>query len=142
MVKNLSTNSYNVNGNPSIVLYVRTVMRVNKKNPSNVAMGERIKLARETAGLTQEKLAEAVGVSIQYISDLERGVVGTSIPMLTRICTTLHISSDFILFGSFDTSNLSNVTHKLSSLSTEQLKILERGIDVLIVALNYETKKE
>ena len=80
------------------MLYVRTVMRVNKKNPSNVAMGERIKLARETAGLTQEKLAEAVGMS--------------------------------------------NVTHKLSSLSTEQLKILERGIDVMIVALKYETKKE
>ena len=115
---------------------------MNKKNPSNVAMGERIKLARETAGLTQEKLAEAVGVSIQYISDLERGVVGTSIPTLTRICTTLYISSDFILFGSLDTLDLSNVTHKLSSLSNEQLKILERGIDVMIVALQYETKKE
>ena len=39
----------------------------------NIQIGERIRTAREVAGFTQERLAEAIDVSTQYISDLERG---------------------------------------------------------------------
>ena len=37
----------------------------------NVCMGERIRQARNAAGYTQEKLAEMIDVTIQYISDLD-----------------------------------------------------------------------
>lgn len=72
-------------------------MRVKKE--INIQIGEQIKTAREQAKLTQEQLAERVDVSPQYISDLERGVVGISIPTLKRVCITLGVSSDQILFG-------------------------------------------
>ena len=72
-------------------------MRVKKE--INIQIGEQIKSAREQAKLTQEQLAERVDVSPQYISDLERGVVGISIPTLKRVCITLGVSSDQILFG-------------------------------------------
>lgn len=39
----------------------------------NVQIGERCRKAREAAGYTQERLAEAVGKSTQFISDTERG---------------------------------------------------------------------
>lgn len=45
-------------------------MRVKKE--INIQIGERIKAARELCGYTQEQLAEAIEVSPQYISDLER----------------------------------------------------------------------
>ena len=47
-----------------------------EKKQLNIEIGERIKDAREQKGRTQEWLAEQIGVSPQYISDLERGVVG------------------------------------------------------------------
>ena len=72
-------------------------MRVKKE--INIQIGEQIKTAREQAKLTQEQLAERVDVSPQYISDLERGVVGISIPTLKRVCITLGVSSDQSLFG-------------------------------------------
>ena len=72
-------------------------MRVKKE--INIQIGEQIKTAREQAKLTQEQLAERVDVSPQYISDLERGVVGISIPTLKRVCITLGVSSDQIHFG-------------------------------------------
>ena len=50
-----------------------------------IKIGERIKHSREIAGYTQEKLADLTDVSIQYISDLERGIVGTSIPKIEFI---------------------------------------------------------
>ena len=65
----------------------------------NIQIGERVKISRESAGLTQEKLAEYVDVSIQYISDLERGVVGASLKTMIKICTVLKVSSDYILMG-------------------------------------------
>ena len=70
-----------------------------QKKQINIESGERIKLAREDAGFTQEQLAEQVEVSPQYVSDLERGVVGVSIATLKRICISLHVSSDQLLFG-------------------------------------------
>ena len=72
-------------------------MRVRKE--LNICIGERVRQARNAAGYTQEKLAEKLDVTIQYVSDLERGVVGTSIPTLVRICESLSVSSDFLLMG-------------------------------------------
>lgn len=70
-----------------------------EKKEINIQIGEQIRLAREQAKLTQEQFAERIDVSPQYISDLERGVVGISIPTLKRACVTLGVSSDQILFG-------------------------------------------
>lgn len=62
-------------------------------------IGLRIKAARRTAGLTQEALAESIGATPQYLSDLERGKVGTSITTLIKICIYTDASADYLLFG-------------------------------------------
>ena len=69
---------------------------------SNYYIGANIRTARMRADLTQEKMSELIGVTPQYLSDLERGLVGTSIATLIRICNELNVSADFILFGSSD----------------------------------------
>ena len=51
-----------------------------EKKEINIQIGEQVRIAREQAKLTQEQFAERIEVSPQYISDLERGVVGISIP--------------------------------------------------------------
>ena len=45
--------------------------------------GERIRQGRETKGLTQEELAEVVGVSRQAVSKWEKG---TSDPSTSNLC--------------------------------------------------------
>ena len=45
-------------------------------------IGSNIRTARKRADLTQEELSERLGVTPQYLSDLERGLVGTSISTL------------------------------------------------------------
>lgn len=52
----------------------------------------RIKTLREQRGLTQEQLAEAVGVKQAYISRLERGLSEPSLPVLRAIASTLHVN--------------------------------------------------
>lgn len=107
-----------------------------EKKQINIQIGSRIKIAREAAGYTQERFAELIDVSVQYTSDLERGVVGTSIPTLVKICETLHVSSDYLLFGRADEPDdeAARILSLLESLSPEQLSIAHSSIRLLLDA--------
>ncbi|MBQ9032137.1 MAG: helix-turn-helix transcriptional regulator [Parasporobacterium sp.] len=101
----------------------------------NIDIGSRIKKSREIAGLTQERLADLIDVSVQYISDLERGVVGASLSTIIRICETLHVSADFILMGREPQGSASSEYSRLDYLSSEQKEVIHRGINVLMDAM-------
>ena len=108
-------------------------MRIKKE--INIQIGEQIKLAREQARLTQEQFAERIEVSPQYISDLERGVVGVSIATLKRICIVLGVSSDQILFGSITEDRAAAIAKKCKTLSDQQYRILLDIISKYVEAL-------
>ncbi len=106
----------------------------------NVQIGRRIQEAREISGYTQEKLADKVDVSTQYISDLERGVVGTSVPTLIKICNTLCISSDYILMGKNEQNDISGILSRLQHLSKDEINIVENSINLMIEAFQSREK--
>ena len=108
-------------------------MRVKKE--INIQIGEQIKRAREKAMLTQEQFAERIDVSPQYVSDLERGVVGVSIATLKRVCTVLSVSSDQILF-SLETENRAvAIAKKCESLSENQYMLLSDSVSKFVEAV-------
>lgn len=113
-------------------------MRVKKE--INIQIGERIKAAREQAGRTQEQLAEAIEVSPQYVSDLERGVVGISIPTLKRLFTCLGVSSDQILFDRQTEAYAAAIGEKCRSLSESQFRMVLDIIDRVLSAVEEERK--
>lgn len=51
--------------------------------------------ARMREGVTQEDLAERIGVTSHYISDLEQGLAGTSISTLMKISRELNVTADY-----------------------------------------------
>ena len=106
-----------------------------EKKQVNIEIGEQVRLARESARLTQEQLAERIDVSPQFVSDMERGVVGISIPTLKRICTTLCVSSDQILFAA-GTDPSTAMLSKCSTLTLEQLTLLSEIIDRYVAAIH------
>lgn len=55
-------------------------------------IGARIRDARKAAGMTQEQLAEAAGLSTGYISQLECDVKHARIESLLRITAVLNVS--------------------------------------------------
>lgn len=100
----------------------------------NIHIGERIRQAREKTGYTQERLADKIDVSVQYVSDLERGVVGTSIPTLIKICHSLSVSSDFILMGHNADIEPLDISIRLKSLSLQERKLMEENINLMLEA--------
>jgi transcriptional regulator with XRE-family HTH domain len=53
------------------------------------ALGERIRAARERAGVKQDQLAQAVGLSRTSITNIERGRQGVQAHLLVRIAAVL-----------------------------------------------------
>lgn len=106
-----------------------------EKKEINVQIGEQVKQAREAARMTQEQLAECIDVSPQYISDLERGVVGISIPTLKRLCEKLSVSSDRILFGCTQEHDFTPVAARCNLLSKHQFTLLVEIVDRFIQAV-------
>ena len=66
------------------------------------SLGQRIREARLSAGLTQSALAEKADVSTNHISAIERGASDTKTEHFAKIVQALGVSADFLLFG--DTS--------------------------------------
>ena len=81
-----------------------------KKNEQNIKFGNKLKLARETLGLTQEKVAEYLGLGSRYISDIERNKTKGSIDTLIKLCNIYNITpndllSEYIYFN-LETNNI------------------------------------
>ena len=105
-----------------------------EKKPINIEIGQRIKQSREAAGLTQEALAEKVGLGVKHISAIECGAVGVSLNTIITICKVLAISSDALLLDSISKNDVSAMAARLERLSPKQYKIAEDVLNKLIEA--------
>lgn len=56
------------------------------------ALGARIKTLRKQRGWSQEQLAERVGISTQYVSNIERGKENPTLDLLLRLADGLAVS--------------------------------------------------
>lgn len=62
-----------------------------------IAIGQRIKQAREIAHLSQEALGNAVHCTTQHISAIERGIKVPRMDTFLNIANTLGVSADLLL---------------------------------------------
>ena len=107
-----------------------------EKKEINIQIGEQVRIAREQAKMTQEMLAEKIDVSPQYISDLERGVVGIALPTLKKLCCALGVASDQILFGTQSQERGIILSNACNTLSEEQFALLLEMVNCYVKAVN------
>ncbi len=62
-------------------------------------IGNRIRQMRRARGLTQEQLAETLGISDRYIRDLEKGRRMGSVDLLTDFADFFGVSLDYLVLG-------------------------------------------
>ena len=60
-------------------------------------LGSRIRQARLERNMSQIDLAEACGISVPYVSDIERGKKCFSVDILLRLAQALQVSTDWLL---------------------------------------------
>lgn len=63
---------------------------------AQIELGLRIKMLRTEKGLTQEKLAEALEISLEHIGKIERGKRTPSLDLVIAMSKFFHTSTDYI----------------------------------------------
>lgn len=67
--------------------------------------GSRVRAARRQQSLTQERLAEKVGISASFLGHIERGTRVASLETLVDLCNALNVAPEYLLrasLGSYD----------------------------------------
>ncbi|HXF72483.1 MAG TPA: helix-turn-helix transcriptional regulator [Actinomycetota bacterium] len=65
----------------------------------DLTLGQRLKVARQRAGLSQQALAEAVSIGTRTLVDYEADRRPIPSDVLHRICQHLEVSADWLLWG-------------------------------------------
>ena len=94
-------------------------------------MGQRIMVRRKALRMTQEEMAEKLGVSTQMISNLELGKKAIRPDNLVRVCEVLELSADFVLTGTNTKTAVDAVAEKLVQLTAEELRMVSDMIDYM-----------
>lgn len=90
-------------------------------------IGKRIKQCREQIGLTQDQLAEKLGVATNYISTIERGAAFPRCEKLIAIINGLETSADAIFCDVIDHTaeyRASILSQRLQALPLSDQKII------------------
>lgn len=94
-------------------------------------MGKRIAQRRKELHLTQEQLAEKMGVSLQTISCIEFGKKAVRPENLANLCTYLNVTADYILYGRRNEQQMNDTVLKLSALGQEEYQVVQTMIELL-----------
>lgn len=98
-------------------------------------MGNRIYMRRKQLYLTQEELADKAGIGAQTVSTAELGKKALRPENIVRLASAMNVSTDYLLIGTINSSDLSILSNKLSTLTPKQYRHLESIIDSFIAAL-------
>lgn len=63
-------------------------------------LGSRIRKVRRQKSLTQEYLAEQIGISASFLGHIERGTRVASLETLVALCNALHVAPEYLLRAS------------------------------------------
>lgn len=90
----------------------------------------RIRREREILGLTQDRMAEKLGLSADNYKKIEEGINGMSMQSLRSIRNALNVSYDYLLDGQQET--LEQIARQVNALSrAEQMALLIRIVSNL-----------
>ena len=98
------------------------------------SIGQKVKKIRLSKGVTQEELAEAVGVGVTHISHLETGSSSVSLKVFLEIVNYLECSADELLCKEIKTAR-PIVDHWLVDLVDDcdqtEIKIISDAVTAL-----------
>ncbi len=79
-------------------------------SPQNETIGYRIAKYRKLRGMTQQELAEAIGIERILVSDYERGRIRLYDEMLGRFSIALKVTADTLLGIENDSAQVPNIS--------------------------------
>ncbi|EFC4679005.1 helix-turn-helix transcriptional regulator [Escherichia coli] len=103
---------------------------------SSMPLSERLITLRRERNLSQQAMADAIGIHANSWKKYETGQAQPSIDVLKKIATSLHVSTDFLLFDEHErvpTDELSLQFEAISQLPEEEQSVVREVLESLII---------
>ena len=97
---------------------------------------------RKTQGLTQQALADAIGMHVNQIKRYEAGTSQPTLDVLIRLAKVLHVSLDTLVFDESErgpSEDLALQFEAVSHMPDEERRIIKALLDGMIV--KYQTQQ-
>lgn len=95
-------------------------------------LGSAIRVARLEKHLSQEELAELVGITPTHIKHIESEHRKPSLELLYRLVRTLNLSLDTLIFPERKDAAFSKTERLMRQCSDKQLRILHATIEAML----------
>ena len=104
-------------------------------------IGQRIRKYRKANGLSQEQLAEKIGISVTHMSHIETGNTKLSLSVFVDIAKALEVQADDLLCenSSERTTSCYELTELLEGCSTQQIRIITDIVKATKISLEKYT---
>jgi len=105
-------------------------------------IGQRIRKIRKARNLSQENLAEQVGISVTHMSHIETGNTKLSLQVLVNLANVLEVRTDDLLYSqpSMERNmSMEGIIHQLSGCTNVQIKVIEDVVKAMKIALDKYT---
>lgn len=101
-------------------------------------IGQRIRKYRKAYQLSQEQLAEKIGISTTHLSHIETGNTKLSLPVLVDIASILSVSTDELLSDSPNpkTKVIKEIEEILDTCSPQEVCIIKELIKTTKISLD------
>lgn len=91
----------------------------------NIEMGMRIRSKRKAMGFTSEQLADLLGISNQFLCDVELGKKSLSYTNMRKLCEILCGSTDYIILGKEGNGEREKIDEVLDNIDPDFLPMIE-----------------
>lgn len=103
------------------------------------AIGQRIRKIRKARGLSQEKLAEKVGISTTHMSHIETANTKMSLSTFIEIATVLEVRTDELIYDNRPedrSASIGYISELLEDCTIQQVRIIEDIVIAVKQSLN------
>lgn len=97
---------------------------------------------RKEQGLTQQQMAEAIGVHVNSLKKYEAGQAQPSLDALKKIALALHVSTDFLLFDEHErgpSDDLALQLEAISQMPEDEQMVIREVLESLII--KYQSRR-
>lgn len=97
-------------------------------------IGQRIRRIRKAHKLSQEELAEKVGISTTHMSHIETGNTKLSLPVFVDIAEALDVQTDSLLYDEprdSVTTAMSDIAAILKECNTKQARVISNMVKAM-----------
>lgn len=83
-------------------------------------LGRKIRILRDTLGMTQEKLAEEVNISLKHLGEIERGRSNPTLTTIVSLAAALHVTPSELMAAVEGGGPLDTVSVKIRALVDQE----------------------